>query len=75
MSAVTLASSVKQRDSRKGGQHLEQCPRLQNLVPSRLILLLQVRASKQSSFVPQAEPGVDNDTDLYSDAEDMDEEA
>ncbi|CAK0762015.1 hypothetical protein CVIRNUC_002915 [Coccomyxa viridis] len=35
----------------------------------------QIRKSEHSDFVPQAEPGVDNDADLYSDAEDMDEEA
>ena len=44
-------------------------------MPSRLMLLLQTSKSEQSTFVPQAEPGVDNDADLYSDAEDMDEEA
>ena len=42
--------------------------------PDQLILLLQVRESEHSTFVPQAELGVDNDADLYSDAEDMDEE-
>ncbi len=32
----------------------------------------QVKANGGGAFVPQAEPGVDDDADLYSDAEDMD---
>ena len=32
---------------------------------------VQVKA-QQAAFVPQAEPGVEDDADLYSDADDMD---
>ena len=34
--------------------------------------LRQVKAKGEGAFVPQAEPGVEDDADLYSDAEDMD---
>ncbi len=36
------------------------------------ISVLQAKAQGGSAFVPQAEPEVEDDADLYSDAEDMD---
>ena len=43
-----------------------------DVVPISAIYVLQEKASKEAAFVPQAEPGVDDDdADLYSDAEDM----
>ena len=43
-----------------------------DVVPISAIYVLQEKAGKEAAFVPQAEPGVDDDdADLYSDAEDM----
>ena len=41
-----------------------------HLMPA--VSYVQAKAHKQAAFVPQAEPGVEDDADLYSDADDMD---